>query len=149
VKERRERVRETERERERERKTERGRGRQRERGRERERKGETETGSERKSRLVTDPVFLDRIPIPQSRAKTDHIPHSVPLGAFGSPIRSDPISDPSIYHILHRLGLHENELTNKFLLAKNNLTDSSSFLKGFWGCGCFLNRPIILLKYQV
>jgi hypothetical protein len=51
-------------------------------------------------RLVTDLIFSDRIPIPRSRTKTDRIPHSIPLGGFGSPIRSDPISD--LHPIRHK-----------------------------------------------
>jgi hypothetical protein len=40
-------------------------------------------------RLLTDPIFLDRIPDPDPFEKLDLIPHSVPLAFSGSPIRSD------------------------------------------------------------
>jgi hypothetical protein len=53
-------------------------------------------------RLVTDPIFSDRVPIPRSRKKPDRIPHFIPLGGFGSRGRSDPISDPSLQY---RLGV--------------------------------------------
>jgi hypothetical protein len=41
-------------------------------------------------RLLTDPIFLDRIPDPDPYEKLDLIPHSDPLAFSGSPIRSDP-----------------------------------------------------------
>jgi hypothetical protein len=41
-------------------------------------------------RLLTDPIFLDRIPDPDPFKKLDLIPHSDPLPFSGSLIRSDP-----------------------------------------------------------
>jgi hypothetical protein len=40
-------------------------------------------------RLLTDPIFLDRIPDPDPFEKLDLIPHSDPLAFSGSAIRSD------------------------------------------------------------
>jgi hypothetical protein len=42
------------------------------------------------TRLMTDPIFLDRIPDPDPFEKLDLIPHSDPLAFSGSAIRSDP-----------------------------------------------------------
>jgi hypothetical protein len=41
-------------------------------------------------RLLTDPIFLDRIPDPDPFEKLDLIPHSDPPEFSGSPIRSHP-----------------------------------------------------------
>jgi hypothetical protein len=41
-------------------------------------------------RLLTDPIFLDRIPDPDPFEKLDLISHSNPRPFSGSPIRSDP-----------------------------------------------------------
>jgi hypothetical protein len=47
------------------------------------------TGEVILGRLLTDPIFLDRIPDPDPFQKLDLIPHSDPLAFSGSPIRSD------------------------------------------------------------
>jgi hypothetical protein len=39
--------------------------------------------------LLTNPIFLDRIPDPDPFEKLDLIPHSDPLAFSGSSIRSD------------------------------------------------------------
>jgi hypothetical protein len=46
-------------------------------------------GKGERSRLLTDPIFLDRFPDPDPFEKLDLIPPSDPLAFSGSPIRSD------------------------------------------------------------
>jgi hypothetical protein len=55
----------------------------------------------RRSGLLTDPIFLDRIPDPDPFPKSYRIPHSDPLVLSGSAIRSDL----PIYKAVHIRGI--------------------------------------------